>query len=219
MGRFLSSSLGRKFVMGLTGFMLLGFLVFHLLGNLTLYGADDGSTFTAYADKLHSLGPLMYVAEVALVLLFGIHIWMAFALTKQNRDARPDAYVVKKTIGESTVASRNMFITGSIVLGFLIVHIINFRFAGGITPLHSDDLYKRVVDVLSNPIYAAIYVAGMVALGFHLCHGFRSAFQSLGANHPRLNVAAKRIGIVIAVVIAVGFASFPIMALVKGGAQ
>lgn len=209
---FLLSSVGKKFVMALTGFLLVGFLIMHLAGNMTLYAAADGSKFVAYVQGIHSFGPLVWVAEVALVALFGCHVWIAWRLTRENRRARPIPYAIQKACGRSTVASRSMFVTGSVVLGFLVVHLLNFRLSSGLVAPSGEELLVRVRDVLGNPVYAAVYVIGSVVLGIHLSHGFKSAFQSLGANHPRLDRCVQRIGLVLAIVIGVGFASFPIVA-------
>lgn len=215
LSRFLLSSLGRKFVMAVTGFLLVGFSIAHLAGNLTLYGdLEEGTTFIEYAEGIHSLGPLLYVAEIGLVLLFGVHVWMAFQLTKGNKSARPVAYA--QSSPEATVASKTMFISGAVVLGFIIVHLINFRFAEGAAAPHADELYGYVKETLANPLFAAIYLIGSITLGFHLSHGFRSAFQSLGANHPRLNMIAGRIGLLLSILIGAGFASFPIVFLMIG---
>lgn len=217
--RFLLSSLGRKFVMAVTGFLLVGFLIAHLAGNLNLYRGENGEKFVAYAEGLHSLGALVYVAEVLLVGLFATHIYVAFRLTLKNAAARPVPYGVKRTFGESTVASRNMFVTGSIVLAFTVVHLINFRFAKGLAAPPAKELRDLVVAVLTQPVYAALYLIGAIAVGVHVSHGFKSAFQSLGANHPQLNRCVMRFGLVLAVLLAVGFATFPLVALMcwKGG--
>jgi succinate dehydrogenase / fumarate reductase, cytochrome b subunit len=219
--RFLLSSLGRKYVMAATGFLLVGFLIAHLAGNLTLYGAADGASFVRYAQGMHDFGVLMYAGEIGLVLLFFVHVYTAVRLTMINRAARPIGYAVKRTFGESTIASRSMFVTGSIILGFLVVHLLDFRLAVGVAPPHAPELLGLVRDTLTQPLYAAIYLVGSLAVGVHLAHGFRSAFQSLGANHPQLNRLVSRLGLVLAILLAVGFASFPLIAIMqwKGGAQ
>ncbi|MEZ6195054.1 MAG: succinate dehydrogenase cytochrome b subunit [Planctomycetota bacterium] len=213
MGRFLDSSLGRKFIMALTGLLLTGFLVMHLLGNLSLFAGKDGEAFITYAEKLHDLGPLLVVSELALLALFAIHVGMAVRLTILNREARPVRYQVKRTFGESTPSSASMFVTGSIVLGFLVVHLATMRFADGLSALRGEKLHGQVVSVLENPILALIYLAGSIAVGVHLAHGFRSLFQSLGANHGRINRGARALGWGLAILFAIGFAAFPLAGL------
>lgn len=201
--------------MATTGFMLVGFLIVHLAGNLTLFADRDGTAFKAYASGMHDkLGPFLYVAELGLLLLFAIHIRIAIALTLENRAARPSRYESTARLGESTAASRNMFVSGAIVLLFIIIHLINFRFAEGLAVPEGAALHEQVVAILSNPLWAAVYVLGALAVGLHVSHGFRSAFQSLGVSHPRINRCAIRAGWVLAALFAVGFASFPLVALV-----
>ncbi|MCB9833192.1 MAG: succinate dehydrogenase cytochrome b subunit [Planctomycetes bacterium] len=215
-GKFLSSSLGKKFVMGLTGFLLVAFMIVHLLENLSLYvDVDHGSAFIAWVEKLHLLGPFIWVLEFGLALLFGVHVWMALKLTAENRAARPTPYVMKKTFGESTLASRNMFVTGVLILGGLILHLIHFRFSKGLHAPAPADLFARVREVLANPIWAGFYVVFGILVGIHVSHGFRSAFQSFGANHPRINCCVRRCSVALGVILALGFASFPIMALIS----
>ncbi len=206
--------------MAVTGFMLVGFLIVHLAGNLSLFADSDGTAFVAYANGMHEkLGPFLYVAEVGLLLLFVVHVRIAIALTLANRAARPSAYRHSSSHGASTPASRNMFISGSVVMGFIIIHLINFRFSEGHAVPDGVALHRQVVAVLSNPLWAAVYVLGAVAVGVHVSHGFRSAFQSLGVSHPRITTMASRVGWILAAVVAVGFASFPIVALISWKGQ
>ncbi|MCA9620441.1 MAG: succinate dehydrogenase cytochrome b subunit [Myxococcales bacterium] len=218
MTRFLSSSLGKKVVMSLTGFALVGFLVMHLAGNLTLYADGDGHKFVAYAHGLHDLGPLLIVGELGLAALFFVHIAMALRLTVENKAARPQGYAVRKTFGRSTLASRSMHLSGAVVLLFLLFHLWHLRFSEGIAAPAAESLLEKVKDQktgLPSGLYAAVYLLGALAVGIHLSHGFKSAFQSLGANHPRLNRIALRVGLLLAVVLGVGFASFPIVAILS----
>ena len=202
--------------MAVTGFMLVGFLIVHLAGNLSLFADSTGDAFQAYANGMHDkLGPFLYVAEVALVLLFAAHIRIAIALTLANRAARPMGYRHGSSHGAATPASRNMFISGSVVMGFIVVHLINFRFAAGLAVPDGASLFETVRTVLTNPLWAAIYIIGSLAVGLHVSHGFRSAFQSLGVSHPRVTVLATRAGWLLAVVLTIGFASFPIVALIS----
>ncbi|MFT7620779.1 MAG: succinate dehydrogenase / fumarate reductase cytochrome b subunit [Planctomycetota bacterium] len=213
-GKFLLSSLGKKLIMGLTGLMLVGFLIAHLLGNLTLYAdVAEGSSFIAYANKLHDLGPLLVVMEFGLVALFGIHVWMAIKITKENKDARPQGYAYKNNFGRCSVASRSMIYTGMIILGLLVMHLLHFRFLKGIAAPDAESLHKRVVEVMKDPLWGSLYVLMAIVISVHLAHGFRSAFQSLGVNHPRLNTIFGRLGIALAILLGVGFASFPIIAM------
>ncbi|MEM7308868.1 MAG: succinate dehydrogenase cytochrome b subunit [Planctomycetota bacterium] len=207
LGTALFSSVGRKIVMGLTGLLLVGFLIEHLAGNLTLFQDSDGTAFNEYKEWLESFGPLLKVAEVGLFLLFASHIAIALKLSLENREARKQRYVIRSSRGQATAASLSMLFTGSVVMLFLIKHVgFDFRFNG--------DFHEApaavVKDTLASPVSGFFYVATMGILGFHLAHGFRSAFQSLGLSHPKLDPLLDKAGIGLAVALAVGFASFPI---------
>ena len=210
-GRFLTTSIGKKTLMALTGLSLVGFLVAHLLGNLTLY-AGDGA-FNDYAQKLEDLGPLLMVAEVGLLALFVIHIGLALKTSRENKEAREHRYQVRSSHGKRTFASSSMLITGLIVGAFLVIHIIDFRVAKLLGSSSVEDLALAVRNRLGSPLGAFLYLIGIVALGVHLRHAISSALQTLGANHPKYNDLIRVVGIGLSVLIAVGFASFPIYLL------
>lgn len=221
----LSSSVGKKFVMGATGLLLSGFLVAHLLGNFLLFAGDEA--YNEYAHALHKQEALLMVAETGLFALFIAHIYLAVQLTRENMAARRVAYARKETKrGERILklsAENWMFISGSIVLGFLVLHLIDFKFevrpdmvyegtgVNGET-LHKEPFDKAVM-LLQNPVTFTVYLIGSLILGVHLSHGFASAFQSLGLNHAKYNSCIKWLGVAFAIVVAIGFASFPIWAI------
>ncbi|EKD41595.1 MAG: Succinate dehydrogenase (Or fumarate reductase) cytochrome b subunit, b558 family, partial [uncultured bacterium] len=191
----LQSSVGKKFIMGISGLALVGFILIHLLGNTTLY-FKESTLFNAYVHKLYSLGDFLLVAELGLVALFMVHIVAAFRVTLSNKSARPEKYEVQKSKNgpsKSNITSRNMIVSGVILLGFLVFHIYQFRFGPGmaqgyVTDVNGEpsrDLFKLVIEQFQNPLIVAIYVGVMLFLGMHLRHGFWSAFQSLGAMNPR----------------------------------
>lgn len=224
----LSSSLGQKFVMGITGLLLCGFLVVHLAGNLLVYvGAD---AYNDYAHELHSM-MLLPVAEVGLFLLLFAHIALAFKLTSDNRKARQISYHERQSKIEEPPSffgltplgrtSSWMFISGSIILFFLIVHMIDMKLHLNPAVNYSTETPDGVVEATPYAIIvqvlgswsAVIYILGTIILGFHLSHGFWSAFQSLGMNHPKYTPWIKKFAILFAAVIAIGFASLPIWGL------
>lgn len=213
MNRFLDSSIGRKTIMAATGLLLIGFLFAHLWGNLKLFADRDGTAFVAYTLGLHGWGVLLWLAEIALFALFALHIYMGIRVTIRNRSARPHDYVLKKTFGSSNLASKSMMITGTVIFVFLVVHLINLRFAEGWKPIEAQSLWARTLETLRNPLFAFIYLAGSLAIGVHLWHGFASAFRSLGVWHPRINKPLRFLGYAIAVVLAMGFAAFPFVVL------
>jgi succinate dehydrogenase / fumarate reductase cytochrome b subunit len=214
------STVSRKYIMGLSGLGLVGFVIVHLLGNLNLL--FPGSThFNAYAEKLHSFGSLLTIAEFGLLFLVLVHVISATRVTLQNKAARPEKYLVVTSKGapsRGNISSRNMFITGSVIFAFLILHIWQFRFGAGIeqgyvTQLDGKDvrdLYRLVSEVFHNPLFVGIYVGVMILLGMHFRHGFWSAFQSLGLMSPKLSRPVWILGAVIAVLLSLGFLMIPI---------
>ncbi|GIX05484.1 MAG: hypothetical protein KatS3mg114_1353 [Planctomycetaceae bacterium] len=210
--RLLTSSIGRKFVMGITGLGLCGFLVIHLAGNLLLYVGPE--RYDHYAHTLHQQEWLP-LAEAGLFLFFLLHVYLAFVTTRANRQARRQAYAVKVSKRQDLALSQPphnwMFLSGMIVLGFLILHLIDMKFAARTDVDYTGKgPYAVAIAVLSTPLSASVYMLGTVVLGFHLCHGFASAFQSLGLNHPKYTPLIKLVSWLFALVIAAGFFSLPL---------
>lgn len=206
LGSALASSVGKKILMGLTGLALVGFLVEHLHGNLKLIEDPSGQAFNDYVAFLASFGALLVVAELGLAALFLAHVYLAFRLTLENWQARRQGYVVRARRGASTAGSLTMFYTGALILGYLVKHLLDFRFDSRFF----DDPATLVRATLSQPAHAFVYLAMTPVLGLHLSHGFRSAFQSLGVNHPGWNPVLEKLGWLVALVFAAGFAAFPI---------
>ena len=214
--RACSSTIGKKFVIAVTGLLLCGFLVVHLVGNLLLYVGP--TAYNDYAHALHENDALLKVGEVGLVALFLTHLMLAIRISFENRAARK----VRYRLNESKIENRQspfhpenfMLISGLFVLGFLVLHLVDFTFL-----LRTDIAYSnyegneaaKADAILSTPLTQIVYAIGCALLGLHLAHGFSSAFQSLGMNHPQYESLLKWIGVIFAVVIAVGFVSFPIV--------
>ncbi|GAA4004903.1 succinate dehydrogenase [Hymenobacter fastidiosus] len=209
-----SSSIGRKIVMAITGLFLCTFLVVHLVGNLQLFKDDGGAAFNIYS---HFMGtnPLIRTMEWVLVLGFGFHIYESWMLTRRNQTARAIGYVENKPSQNSPWQSRNMGLLGTIILVFLLVHLYNFfwraRF-GDLDPdiNNNDDLYTLVVSSFHQWWYVLLYVLAQVALCYHLIHGFRSAFQTVGLNHRKYTPAIKLVGYAFSVAVCAGFAAMPL---------
>lgn len=216
------SSVGKKFIMGLSGVGLLAFILLHLVGNLSLID-PTGRAFNSYVLKLADLGPLLLISEVGLVLLFLLHIVMAIGLKKGHHDARGSTgYAVwrsKDGPSKANLASLNMILTGIALLGFLILHIWQFRFGPGapegyVTDLsgrEARDLYRLVQETFTNPWWVGVYCTAMLILGTHLRHGFWSSFQSLGLAYPRYSKIIQAIGVLFALAIAAGFFLLPLI--------
>jgi succinate dehydrogenase / fumarate reductase cytochrome b subunit len=203
------SSIGRKFSVAVAGLLLCGFLVFHLAGNLILFAGPG--PFNRFAETLDK-NPLIPVAEIGLAVLFILHMVVALILRWRNARARPVGYVDYESKGGRTLGSRTMTVSALILLAFLIIHLKDFRFGDD-----SNGHFQMVIGAFQNKVYASFYVLAMIALGLHLSHGFQSAFQTLGINHPRYTPLIKKTGVLFAVVIAGGFAVLPIWAGFFGG--
>ena len=225
-----SSTLGRKYLMSASGLALVLFIVVHLLGNLTLF-APSSDAMNTYAAKLHSLGFLVYVLEVGLLGTILLHVITAIQVTKSAKDARPQSYeklVTKGGPSKNNWGSRNMIVTGLVLLAFLIVHIKQFRFGPTIEDGYTasvdgvmvHDIYRVVVETFMDPIWVIFYSGCMLFLGFHLRHGYWSAFQSLGTINPRWSKSIYALGWVLALLLAAGFFAIPIyIYFTVGGAQ
>jgi len=211
----LSSSVGKKFVMGVTGLLLCGFLAMHLAGNLLLYVGEE--TYNAYAHALHSQEWLIKIAEVVLLVLFVGHIALALVLTQENQAARPIDYATRQSKKDTPVLiitpDNWMFVSGVIVLLFLLLHLSEFAWNIWLTEaVKGKEPFEKARIILTDPLSTFVYIVGPAVLGFHLWHGFASAFQSLGLNHEKYTPLITWLGIIFAVLVAVGFASFPIWA-------
>lgn len=209
---YLGSSIGKKQIMGVTGLMLCGFLVSHLIGNCLIYVGPEA--FNRYGHALIT-NPLIYLAEAILASIFLTHIGLAIKLTIENKMARPVRYHAFKMSGHgATLASRSMPVTGLIILIFMITHLLHFKFGPVYSAVYGGvemrDLYRTVVEYFASPVAVAWYLFCMIALGLHLSHGFWSAFQSIGLNHPRYMPLLHKASMAFALVVAGGFAALPI---------
>ncbi len=200
----LGSSIGKKLMMAITGISFCGFLTAHLAGNLTIYGGK--AAFNSYAAHLHSLGPLITVAEIGLLTFALIHIITGLVLFLGNLKARPVRYKVNKSAGGRTIGSATMPYTGIILLAFIAMHLINFHFVDKT----DTTIFNIVSNAFANPLYVVIYIVAMIVAAVHVSHGFWSAFQTLGANHPKYMPLIRTLSIVFAVVVGVGFGFLPI---------
>lgn len=206
--------------MGASGFALVLFIVLHLLGNLTLY-AGSGDAINTYAAKLDGLGIGKLILEIGLGLTILLHVVTAIQVSYSAKAARPIGYDSPKTKGgptKNTVTSRNMIITGIVLLVFTVIHLWQFRFGptieDGYTTMVNGvmvlDLYRVVVETFVQIKWVIFYVTCMFFLGFHFRHGFWSAFQSLGMMNPRWSKPIYALGLVIAILLTVGFLFMPI---------
>jgi len=201
------TSVGRKFVMSCTGLLLGLFLALHLVGNAFMFWGREA--FNLYADRLHSLGVLLWLVDAGLVLVFGLHIVTSAVLFLGNRRARPRGYLARPPLPPSNWAARTMPWTGAAILVFLVVHLANFSFAG---PAADEALLVR--SVLARPGWALYYLFSLLALGFHVSHGFWSLFQSVGISHPKYDAILRRAVPGVAAAAAGVFGLIPLLFLV-----
>ncbi len=221
------SSVGKKLLTGLTGFLLMGFIIAHLLGNFTLLIGPEA--FNHYAHFLETAfhGWLVYIFEAGIIVIFLVH--MASAVTVAVTDklkARPVSYEKKEDAGGAsrmTLSSKSMIYTGVLLVLFVIMHVKSFKFGGA--PMIPDghggeikDLYSVVDAAFSKPLLTSVYVVVMLMLGLHLRHGFWSAFQSLGLTRKSTLPLLEKLAVVFAVLMAFSFLIIPIIMYFGGGA-
>ena len=197
---FLSSPIGKKMGMALTGLILYGFLVGHLLGNLLLLKDDGGRSFNAYSDFLIN-HPLLIPAEIFLVIVFALHLFLAISVTRDNRRARTVGYQTTQSVGGRSFASHTMIYSGVVILVFLVLHLKTFKY--GDKP---SGLYDLVLATFQQTGYLIWYAVAMLVLGFHLWHAFHSAFQTLSIRSDKI----KSLGLVLCLVLALGFGFLPV---------
>lgn len=215
---YFRSSIGRKQLVAITGLLLCGFLVSHLAGNLLLLVSSDA--FNLYAHKLISMGPLLYVAEAGLSVIFLAHLGLAMKLNMENMKSRGKYQVKTKTGRGTTFASSTMPYTGLVLLVFLVLHLIQFKYGSHyettIDGVVMRDLTKTVMEYFSSLGGTLWYVFAMACAAIHTSHGFASAFQSMGWNHGKYFKNVKRLGYIYAIAVGGGFALVSIMCHLKG---
>lgn len=213
----LTSSIGKKVLTALTGLGLVGFLIGHVVGNQNMH--RGAPAMDHYAEQLHVLwgfeyGSFLFIfVELGLLGMFLAHIVLVFSLIADNRAARgTQGYAVrasKRAGGASALASRTMTLSGITLLVFLVIHVAQIRLTRS---QHAElgGVGKLVIDTLAAPHWALLYIAGALVVGWHIYHGIQSAARSFGLNHQKYTVLVTRIGAVLAIAIALGFASLPL---------
>jgi succinate dehydrogenase / fumarate reductase cytochrome b subunit len=215
---FFQSSVGKKFVVAITGIILILFVIGHLLGNLQIFLGPDW--INSYAQHLRDLGIFLWLIRGFLIIAVVLHIYFTILLAIENRRARPQRYVDQEYV-KATVASRHMVISGLFVLVFLIYHLAQFtvrvtdpRFALlKADPLNRYDVFSMMVYGFQNYYVSGFYILGMWLLALHLSHGSSSVFQSLGLNNQQLTPRLAGAGRVLAWLIFAGYTSIPVAVL------
>lgn len=207
-----NSSIGQKITMALTGIFLITFLLVHCGVNAMIFWNDGGETFNAAAEFMGT-NWLIRTVEVGLFLLLLVHIVQGLSLTFSNSGKRKAKYNTTAGNANSKWYSRSMGLLGTLLLLFLVIHLKHFwlvsRFTDTITS-GERTLFEEMVEVFQNPAAVAIYVLGCISLAYHLLHGFKSAFQSLGLNHKAYNPIIESCGTAFSLIIPVLFALMPV---------
>lgn len=214
----LSSSLGRKVIMSLTGLFLSSFLIIHMAGNLQLFKGDNGRAFNEYTYFM-THNPVIITISYLLYTSILAHALMSYVLTRHNQASRPVKYAFSRPEANSPWSSRNMGILGTVLLVFIVIHMRTFWYEmhfGSVPMAEYDgkqykDLYAVVKEAFSQWWYVLLYVISMAAVGLHLAHGFQSGFQSLGIRHTKYTPMIEFVGrYFFAIIIPVAFAAMPI---------
>jgi succinate dehydrogenase / fumarate reductase cytochrome b subunit len=211
------STVGKKYVMAITGLIWFGYLIAHLWGNLKIYAGptylnDYGGFLRTVGEPLFGNSQLLWLARIILIPAFIIHIWAAVQLSQRDLASRPQRYAVRRNL-ESTIASRTMIYGGLFILLFVIYHVLDFTF-GTVNPnFEEGNIYHNVVASFRFWPVAVFYVLAMLAVGLHLFHGVWSLFQTLGWNTARSNRLIRNVATFFAVALTLGNVSIPIAVL------
>ena len=210
---FFKSTVGRKYLMGITGLVWLGFVMGHMTGNMLIFLGPEA--FNSYGHAIVSNKILLYGTETALLVALIAHVFLAVVLTKQNRAARGTRYAAASS-GEkkTTWASRYMAVQGSLILAFIIFHLTTFKYGTyyetTVNGVQMRDLHRLTLEVFQMPGYVAWYAVCLVLLMFHLSHGAASVFQSFGFLERKMQKGIKTLAWAYALVVAGGFISQPL---------
>ena len=218
--QFLSSSIGRKILMAITGQLMVLFVVVHLIGNTTIFGWIHGG-INAYAEHLHAFPPLVWAFRAVMLIFVCVHIWFGIQLTLENSEGRPQQYAVK-AVQKATFASENMIWTGVLILAFIIYHLLHFTIKANVAPgmaLVTDangavNVLTMVVSSFQNFFVSLIYAVAMVTLFLHLSHGIQSFFQTLGWSSDSAQPCIAKAGTLTSLVLFLGYIAIPLTILV-----
>jgi len=214
--QLLTNAVGRKVLMAATGVLMVLFVVVHLLGNSSIFVGPDG--INAYAAKLHSLGPLVWIFRAVMLALLLVHVWFGVTLTLENNAANPAKYAVSKKL-KATFSSETMIWTGLVLLAFIVWHLLQFTvrvtpdIVKGVDAQGRYDVFTMVLNSFQHTWIALLYVAAMIALFLHLSHGVQSFFQTLGLSNDRTLPTYNALGKVISVIFLVAYSAIPVTIL------
>ncbi len=210
--KFCTSTVGKKYLMGISGLVWAGFVFTHMAGNLLVFISPEA--YNSYGHAITS-GGIIYFIESLLLFALLAHVFLAVNLTLQNRGARPSGYAVAAPAQKAaSFGSKTMAVHGTIILIFVIMHLITFKYGTyyetNVNGVAMRDLFRLMVEVFAQPAYVAWYLVALVLLGVHLRHGVSSIFHSFGLLHPSYQRPIKILGNIYGFVVAVGFISQPV---------
>lgn len=211
--QFFQSTVGRKYLMGVTGLVWMGFIFGHMVGNMLILVSPDA--YNAYGHAIVSNKLLLYGTEAAILGALIVHVICAVSLTIKNRSARDSRYAVEPH-GEkgAAIGSRYMAVQGSAILAFIILHLVTFKYGTHydttVDGVPMRDLHKLVLEVFQSPAYVAWYVVCLVLMFFHVRHGTTSVFQSFGILERKMQKGIRKLSWVYAIVVIGGFLSQPL---------
>lgn len=214
----ISSTLGKKYLIAVTGLIWSLFVMQHMLGNLLILVGPEA--YNSYSHAITSNPLLLYGGEAVLLLSLLAHIGLAISINLENKKARGVSYYMTAN-GEKapSFASRTMVYTGSIILVFAVYHILTFKYGAFYTATYDGvemrDIHRLVIEVFQNPAYVLGYILCMMVLALHLSHGVSSMFQSWGFNHPKHTPCLEKFGYVYALIVAAGFIAQPLYAMMQ----
>jgi len=204
---FFQTSVGKKVVMAVTGLVMIGFVLGHMLGNLQIFiGAQR---YDHYAAFLQSLGEVLWAIRLVLLTALVLHVTMAIQLWFRGRAARPVKYYKGLQYEETTIAARTMIWAGIMLALYIVYHLLHFTIGSALPGFEHGHVYHNVVVGFGNPIVSVIYIVAMFLLALHIYHGGWSLLQTLGVSHPRINPLRKPFAAALAVVIFIGFSAVP----------
>jgi succinate dehydrogenase / fumarate reductase, cytochrome b subunit len=214
--RFWHSAVGKKWVMALSGILLLGYVLAHMIGNLKVFLGKDH--INDYGEWLRTLGEpvfprtvVLWGMRVALIAAFALHIIAAYQLTRMNQKARPAGYRSPRDYAAANFASRTMRWSGIIVALFVVFHLLDLTWGTANPHFVRGDPYDNLFESFDRVPVAIAYIVAMLALGIHIFHGAWSMFQSLGLNNPRWNIWRRYFAVAFAAVVTVGNVSMPLL--------
>lgn len=204
---FYRSTIGKKVIMAITGLLLVGFVVGHMLGHLQVF--QSAAKYNAYAHFLQSLGGALWLARGGLLVATILHVLMAVQLTQRKRAARPVAYA-KLEPQVSTFASRTMRWGGVLILVFVVFHVLHFTTLNVFPEYRDIDVYSRMIVAFRTPWITAFYVLAMLGVGLHLYHGAWSSMRTLGLTRGTPNPFKRNLAAGLAIIVALGFIVVPV---------